>query len=161
VPTINPEIRGIYNWTTKALVQKIVAKKEAATTGLVGDVAQFRDPGVSTERIAHGITQFLERVYFELRNPGRSSQERAINFAATNAFQLEHVYEAALGADMELDLIEVEQNPLARAGSDCWDVKLTFFSPSKDSARRLFRFTVDVSDVVPARIGEVRSWTIR
>lgn len=147
VPTLSPEIRGMYNWTTSALVEKIVTQRS--------DSSSPREP------VARGVTQFLERVYFELRNPGLSSQERAINFAATNAFQLDHIYEKALGAEMELDLIEVERNPLARPGSDCWDVKLTFFCPSKNVTRHVARFTIDVSDVVPTRIGDVRSWSVR
>jgi hypothetical protein len=50
-----------------------------------------------------------------------------------------------------------------RAGSDCWDVKLVFFFPDRpaQTVRRLYRFTVDVADVVPATVGPMRSWSIR
>jgi hypothetical protein len=64
---------------------------------------------------------------------------------------------------MELDTIDVDPSPLCPPGSDCWDVKLTFFFPERptNTARRVYRFTVDVADIVPATIGPMRSWSIR
>jgi hypothetical protein len=108
------------------------------------------------------IHNFLERVYYELRNLGLSSQERAMNYAATNAFQIEQVFHVAGREDMELDQIGVEASPICRPGSDCWDVTLTFFDPGKrlERARKVYRFAVDVSDVVPVTVGEVRSWSV-
>ena len=38
------------------------------------------------------ILNFLNRVYYELRNLGIAPQERAINFAATNAFQTRQAF---------------------------------------------------------------------
>jgi len=44
--------------------------------------------------------------------------------------------------------------------SDCWDVKLKFFDPENSRrAKKLFRFTIDVSDIIPVTLGEVRSWS--
>lgn len=42
-------------------------------------------------------------------------------------------------------------------------LKLTFFNPSKvfEQARKVYLFTVDVSDVVPVMVGSVRSWFVR
>ena len=93
---------------------------------------------------------------------GVTSQERAINFAATNAFQIEKVYEEAIQHDLHLDGIEVEKSPICRPGSDCWDVKLTFFDPENRQARarRVYRFTIDVSDVIPVTVGAVRSFNL-
>ncbi|NER95556.1 MAG: hypothetical protein F6J86_17225 [Symploca sp. SIO1B1] len=58
--------------------------------------------------------------------------------------------------------MEVEKSPLCRPESDCWDVKLTFFDPSHRTqrARKVYRFTVDVSDVVSVTIGRVHSWVV-
>jgi hypothetical protein len=37
---------------------------------------------------------------------------------------------------------------------------LKFFDPENTRrARRVYRFTVDVSDTMPVTLGEVRSWT--
>ncbi len=64
--------------------------------------------------------------------------------------------------NLELDSIEVERSPICRPESDCWDVKLTFFDPTNrfERARQVHRFTVDVSDVIPVTVGEVRHWNV-
>ena len=52
---------------------------------------------------------------------------------------------------------------MCRLDSDCWDVVLYFFNPANvlGEARRAFRFTVDVSDVVPVLVGDIREWAVR
>ena len=151
VPIVQMDIRGMFIWTTQALV--------AAVAG----PAPNEEEGARAHRHKlEGIHNFLERVYFELRNLGSTPQERAINFAATNAFQLEQVFRSALERNMQLDEISVERSPICRPGADCWDVKLIFFQPLKrlEQARLVYRFTVDVSDVIPVTVGAVRSWHI-
>jgi len=109
------------------------------------------------------VGNFLERVYHESRNLGVTAQERAINYAATNALNIERVYESAMKEDMDLEGIEVERSPVCRPDSDCWDVKLMFFFPQRQvqTVRKAYRFTVDVSDVVPIIVGKMRSWFVR
>jgi len=144
VPVILPTLRCMYSWTTSALIE--------AVCGSAPD-----------ESAAQGVANFLERVYYELRNLGITPQERAINDAATNAFNAARIFEAALREEMDLDTIEVEPSPLCRPGSECWDVKLTFFNPRRvfEQARKCYRFTVDVSDVCPVSVGRARSWFVR
>jgi hypothetical protein len=86
----------------------------------------------------------------------------ASNYAATNLFQAREAFETAVKQDMKLDSIDAEVSPICRPDSDCLDVILTFFNPSKrfEQARLSYRFTIDVSDVVPVAIGEPRSWYI-
>lgn len=155
VPVIWPEPRGMYSWNTTALVDAVCgpAPPEEAPQG---EKEQY------TQKM-QGVTNFLRRVYEELRNLGITPQERAINYAATNAFQIGEVFRDAIREGMDLDTIEVERSPLCRPESDCWDVKLTFFNPRKvfEQARKVYRFTVDVSDVVPVMVGPVRSWFVR
>ncbi|HXQ73399.1 MAG TPA: hypothetical protein VN844_23055, partial [Pyrinomonadaceae bacterium] len=61
-----------------------------------------------------------------------------------------------------LDSITTEKSPICRPDSDCWDVKLTFFNPARrlDQAREIYRLTIDVSDVVPVTVGQVRRWQV-
>jgi len=153
LPVVAPELRGMYSWTIEALVESLGASAEG---GNGADEA----PGTD---VRAGVSSFLERVYFELRNPGLLPQERALNYAATNAFSIERVYEQAVRENLELDSIEVEESPYGPPGSSIWDVKLIFFFPDRppQSVRRLYRFTVSVEDVVPTTIGPVRSWSIR
>jgi hypothetical protein len=66
----------------------------------------------------------------------------------------------ALAEGMSLDMIDVEPSPYARSDADAWDVKLKFFDPENlRRARRVYRFTVDVSETMPVTMGEVRSWS--
>lgn len=144
LPVVVPEFRGMYSWTTTELTKSLLA-------------------GVSADNLAEreeAIGNFLERVYFEVRNPGLTAPDRALNFAATQAYQIERVFERALQNNLQLDGIEVGKSPIARPGSDSWDVKLSFFNPMRrlEEARMLFRFTVDVSDVIPVMVGKVRQW---
>lgn len=85
-----------------------------------------------------------------------------MNFAGTNMFQAVTVFEQAIREKLTLDRIETERSPVCRPGSDCWDVKLTFFDPANrlTVARKVYRFTVDVSDVVPVTVGKIRSWSV-
>jgi cyanobactin maturation PatA/PatG family protease len=155
VPVILPEIGGLYNWTTEGLVQTVVG-------GPLPDTASAQDKEAWTERQTD-LREFLARVYFEHRNLGITPQERAINHAGTNAFTTEKVYESAAKEKMDLDSIEVERSPICRPESDCWDVKLFFFFPDRQvqTVRKVYRFTVDVSDIVPVTVGLVRSWFTR
>ena len=159
VPAIIPELRGMFSWSTKALVESLApARPEAEASS--EETASFAS---RIKIIQAGVNNILERVYFELRNLGQTPQERAINFAATNAFNIEAVVEKAMNDKLELDTIEVERSPVCRPESDCWDVKLMFFFPERQvqTVRRAFRFTVDVSDVVPVTVGAVRDWFVR
>ena len=139
VPVIIPDQRGMWSWSTGALIKHALGK----------------NPGKEKEETLRGI---LERIYYEIRNLGVTPQERALNYAATDAFQLTGTFKKG----MALDEIEVEKSPICRPDSDCWDVKLTFFHPTnRDAARHVYRFTIDVSDVIPVSVGTMRDWPVR
>ena len=147
VPVVAPALRGMFAWDTQSLVDAVLK-----------DVTNAKE---RTE-LASALTNFLERVYYDLRNMGRSPDERAKNFAATNAYQASTVFRSAQAKGFALDAIEVEKSPICRQDSDCWDVTLTFFDPKNDrAARDVNRFTIDVSDVVPCTVGPVRNWFVR
>ena len=118
----------------------------------------------SKAAIRRSLASFLHRIYFDYfdwRNLGQTARDRALNFAATNAFQAASTFAEAVARGMELDKIEVEKSPFCRLDSDCWDVKLKFFDPENSSrAKKLFRFTIDVRDAMPVTLGEVRSWSV-
>ncbi|WP_197171647.1 cyanobactin maturation protease PatG family protein [Novipirellula aureliae] len=159
VPAIIPELRGMFSWSTNALVENLApAPPESGATP--AETAKFAE---RINIIQAGVNNILERVYFELRNLGQTPQDRAINFAATNAFNIETIVEKAVSEKLELDTIEIERSPVCRPESDCWDVKLMFFFPERQvqTVRRAYRFTVDVSDVVPVTVGAVRAWFVR
>ncbi|MFN0214679.1 MAG: PatA/PatG family cyanobactin maturation protease [Saprospiraceae bacterium] len=153
LPVIVPELRCMYNWNTAALLESALGKAPAAKDA---DKKNY-------EPQRQAVVNFLERVYHELQNLGVSPQDRAINYAATNALNVAYIFAEALKDNMQLDTIEVERSPVCRMDSDCWDVLLTFFDPEKQlvRARKVYRFTIDVSDVCPVMVGAVRSWFVR
>ncbi|WP_234859079.1 PatA/PatG family cyanobactin maturation protease [Aquimarina aquimarini] len=153
VPVLVPKGQGMYSWSNEALITAVLGKKPNTKNG---EELELHNKQSSS------IHNFLDRVYYELRNLGISAEERAINYAATNAFQLAQVFNNAVKDQMELSEIDVERSPICAPNSDCWDVKLTFFNPIKrtEQARKVYRFTVDVSHVIPVTVGEIRSWSI-
>jgi cyanobactin maturation PatA/PatG family protease len=143
-----PDLRGMYSWQTKKYVEALTdARKKAA-------------PGVSPEQIKTQIDRFLGKIYFSIRNRGLSPAERALNAAATNAFNFSPVIVEAGREGLSLKDIGVERSPLNRPGSDYYDVLLTFFDPNDrlGHAPLRARFTIDVADTVPVMIGEPTTW---
>lgn len=149
VPVIAPQSpRGMYGWRVNTLVSAAL-ETVTTTTEATSEAAMRRT-----------LASFLNRIYYDLRNLGTTSQDRALNFAATNAFQAASTFAEAVATGMELDSITVEKSPFCRLDSDCWDVKLKFFDPENSRrAKKVFRFTIDVSDLMPVTLGEVRSWS--
>jgi hypothetical protein len=98
----------------------------------------------------------MARLFYELRNLGITPQERAINAMAT--YGSIAIREALQQGRYEIESIRVEKAPVCRPGSDCWDVIITAFDPANafQAAKTVLRQTVDVSDVVPVRLGRVR-----
>lgn len=141
--------RGIYGWTVNSLVENALA-----TVSAEREEAQ-------EQAMRKSLTSFLQRIYYDLRNVGQTDRDRALNFAATNAFQAVSCISEAVAIGMEIHSIEVEKSPFCRYDSNCWDVKLKFFDPENGRrAKKLYRFTIDVVDLVPVTLGKVRSWSV-
>lgn len=149
VPVIEPQsTRGLYGWKINNLVEAAFAQVQAA------------EGEANEEAMRRTLDSFLNRIYYDLRNLGTTSQDRALNFAVTNAFQAAVTFSEAVAEGMELDSITVEKSPFCRLDSDCWDVKLKFFDPENSRrAKKIFRFTIDVSDLIPVTLGDVKSWS--
>jgi cyanobactin maturation PatA/PatG family protease len=151
VPTVVPAIRGMNSWSTKKLVAHVF-----------GDRPTTKKDQEAYDHQAGGLSNFLNRIYYDLRNLGMTAPDRALNYSATNAFQATQVIISATQGQMELDSINVRKSPVCRPDSDCYDVEVAFFSPDNENrSNQVFRFTVDVSDVIPVTIGEIRSWAKR
>ncbi len=148
VPVVEPiNIRGMYGWKINSLIQAVLAQ-----------IATETERG----KIESSLRNFLSRVYYDLRNLGQTSQERALNFASTNVFQYADILSKILvgkNVVMQLNDINVVRSPFCRKDSDCWDVKLKFFDPENERrANRVLRYTIDVSDIMPVTLGIPRQW---
>jgi cyanobactin maturation PatA/PatG family protease len=147
VPVLIPEPRGMFQWTT-------------------GDLLHALENGSPLPEDQKALLlKFLDRVYHELRNLGMMPQDRAINYAGTNVHEMLQICKDVLQSRerMDLDTIEVTRSAICRPGSDCWDVLVYFFYPERpvQTVRKVYRYTVDVSDVVPVTVGRMRSWFTR
>jgi cyanobactin maturation PatA/PatG family protease len=161
VPVIVPDIRGMYDWTTAALILDVLGDPPAGYPENEEEITsespvEFQNYKNSKD----DVKVFLNRVYYDTRNFGLSPQERALNYAATNAFQVAEVFKSAIKDGYKLAGIDVERSLVCRPGADCWDVKLSFFNPPKrfEVAKRVYRFTIDVTETIPVTVGEIRSW---
>ena len=151
VPVVVAQPRGLYAWNETQLVDGVLA-------AIGGQLA------VDEEYVRRMIRSFLDKVYYECRNLGQSPSDRALNFAATNAYQFgAGIADGFLsgrnlvpGADEELytlDSIDVSKSPYCRMDSDCWDVRVTFFDPVNDRrAKSVYQFTIDVNDTLPVTL---------
>ena len=152
VPSVRPARAGMFAWRTRDLVEKLddFPKKGPNDDGKKG-AFNPRD----------GLRTFLSRIYEELRNTGLSAQERAINFAATNAYQASDIFVKLRGRNLHIEKFEVVRSPVMRPDADCWDVKMTFYDPAAITTkpREVYFYTIDVSDVIPVSVGAARHWT--
>ncbi|MEW9555373.1 PatA/PatG family cyanobactin maturation protease [Nonomuraea sp. NPDC050783] len=150
VPVVEVELkRGLYAWSVTSLARAV------SDCG----VPEHNQQQPATGQLRDAVADFLQRIYYDLRNLGMAARDRALNFAATNAVQARQTLAEALGNGMALQNIDVEKSPYGRPDSDTWDVKLRFFDPDNSRrAKRVYRFSVDVKDVMPVTVGEVRSW---
>ena len=99
VPVIEPDSpRGIYGWHVNTLVRAAIEAVGAEQTE------------AQESQMRRTLSSFLNRIYYDLRNLGQTSQDRALNFAATNAFQAAQTFSEAVGAGMELDSIRTLAN---------------------------------------------------
>jgi cyanobactin maturation PatA/PatG family protease len=154
VPVIVPVIRGMYNWTTSALIE--------ACLGAAPNANATEAEGAAWAKSKNSLQNFLDRVYYEFKNMGVKPEDRAMNYAGTNLFQAREVFEKASAETLQLKSIQVVPSAVCRPESECYDVRLTFFDPGNvlTRASEVFLYTVDVSDVIPVSIGKVRNWSV-
>ena len=148
VDVVMPDLRGMFSWAAKKYVAALTDARKKAVAGLSEEQAKVQ------------IDRFLGKIYFSIRNRGLSPEERALNAAATNAFNFSPVIVQAGAEGLSLKDIGVERSPLNRPGSEYFDVLLTFFDPTDRLGRAPLRarFTIDVADTVPVMIGEPATW---
>jgi len=147
VPVFVPQTRGFYSWNTNALIDAAFAAHN------------MREDAPDATSLKDKLRFFLNRIYYDLRNLGQTSAERALNFAATNVFQAMTMFISPTLKDYQLASITTERSTFCRMDSDCWDVKFKLFNTETVlKPRRVYRYTVDVSDVFPVTIGLPREW---
>jgi hypothetical protein len=112
-----------------------------------------------TPQIERAMRDALDLISFRRPQQPEVSRERAVNFAATNGYQMAAAFLDAMNEGLDFDGYAVEYSPFARVSGNCWDVVLRFVDPDVDErAPREYRLTVDIDDVVPVTVGRMRRW---
>jgi hypothetical protein len=172
VPAVDVEQpRGVLGWNVADLLEHARKAAYEAEVNRIRQRNENRKKGEPEEEIPPRLTpelrekadgavrDFLDRIYYDLRNLGATSSDRALNYSATNVFAVETIMNGSVKERLFLDTIGTEKSPYCRMDSDCWDVKLRFFDPDNNKrAKQVWRFSVDVSDVLPVLVGELRRW---
>jgi cyanobactin maturation PatA/PatG family protease len=169
VPLVEVKSRGLHTWNEGALVNAAVDQVE---TEMRAD-AQRRnvDAAVDREFLERNIRAFLDKVYYQFRNLGQSPPDRAMNYAATNAFVLtSEIRSGLLSAKYvpgrneglyTMDTVTVSRSPYCRMDSDCWDVVVTFFDPEEvRRAKVSYLFTIDVSAELPVSLAPAHRFLV-
>jgi cyanobactin maturation PatA/PatG family protease len=123
VDAVTPELRGMRSWDTQQYVDSI-------KRGLKKD-----KPDTKEDMLQRELRRFLGKIQFSIRNRGRLPEERALNKAATDAFNFSSIVAEAGEEGLTLRDVAVERSPLARPGSEYFDVLLTFFDPDNRQSR--------------------------
>jgi cyanobactin maturation PatA/PatG family protease len=151
VPVLVPNIRGITGWNVKTVIE--TATKE---------IKEQKQRRAIENALPDGLSNFLARVERQYRNFGIAGADRALNYAATTAYRVIDVLSHVIPEKLELDDIRVAASAACRPGSECYDIDLRFFNPTEVRLPYLvFRFTIDVSDVVPVGVDDIKWWKER
>jgi hypothetical protein len=168
VPVVVVHAQGLYTWNESVLVNSLLDQ-------IRQDIDARGATPQSDEMVKRIIRAFLDKVYYEFRNLGQSSPDRALNYAATNAFELaRELVNGFLSGRLvprrpdepeplyALDDITVTKSPYCRMDSDCWDVRITFFDPENDRHSRVtYLLTIDVSSNPPVSLAPTHKFLVR
>ncbi len=154
IPVISPNMRGTKSWNLNSIL----------------DIYTDYDPNDTSEAGKDKYRQKLlmeritRRLFEESRNKGIAGEERALNFAATQSFQIALNLGKKFKVEWETDLegIDVKPSPTCRKDSECYDVNVSFFDAENIMrSKMVLRYTIDVSDVVPVLLGEPQHFRSR
>lgn len=141
IPVIEPEIDGMFDWTSEKLLGSVGAKK-----GQPSFVA---------------IDNFLRRLTSAAVNVGVAPQDRAFNFAVTNLLNLITSLTNIFRDGYLFDQVEVVRSELCHPESECYKVRSYFFPPDLTKPRQVIEYTVDVSGVIPVKIKDEVAYLAR
>ncbi|MBT2439688.1 hypothetical protein J7E93_06040, partial [Streptomyces sp. ISL-36] len=162
VPVVEVKSRGLYTWYESVLVDAVI---DQITEEAARDKVAVRN----VDELRLTIRSFLDKIYYQFRNLGQTSADRALNFMGTNAYSFSNMLAQGLLSSSKvpgssknlyaLDTITVTKSPYCRVGSDCQDVTVTFYDPEDERRSRLsYQFTVDVSDELPVTLAPVHTF---
>lgn len=174
LPVVVAQPRGLYAWQETTLVQSAVdlyLQAQGPANDAAAEAAGEDSSRINRDTVSQALRIFLDKIYFQLRNLGYTSSDRALNYAGTNAFMfIAGIVDGLAAGNMipgskpvlySLDTISVSKSPYCRLDSDCWDVQISFFSPDNDrQARVVYQYTIDVSDEMPVSLAPAHQFLV-
>lgn len=168
LPVVVAQPRGLYAWSETTLVQTVV---ESYVRGQPQQAGGAAPAAINQDMVSQAVRIFLDKIYFQLRNLGYTSSDRALNYAGTNAFMfVEGIVQGLASGNKipgiepvlySLDTISATKSPYCRLDSDCWDVQISFFNPNNDrQARVVWQYTIDVSDEMPVSLAPAHQFLL-
>ena len=138
VPRVVMEVlRGLYAWTLESSVARTNLSSEAEAILLC----------------------MLRAIKDESRNDGAGGPARTLNYLMANPLQLAM---SALGAQSEgftFGDFGIVRSTFSRPNSECWDIQLRFIDEDDEFRSGLIhRHTVDVADILPVSVGQMKAW---
>jgi hypothetical protein len=162
VPVVEVKSRGLYTWHESLLVDAVI-------TAITDEAQNSRTEVRNLDELRLTIRSFLDKIYYQFRNLGQTSADRALNFMGTNTYSFSNMLVQGLLSSSKvpgssknlyaLDTVTVTKSPYCRIGSDCQDVTVTFYDPEDERRSRLsYQFTIDVSDELPVTLAPVHTF---
>ncbi|MEM8960121.1 MAG: hypothetical protein AAGD38_01465 [Acidobacteriota bacterium] len=137
VPRVRPEPRGLFTWSTAALLGTLPAP------------------------VPPGLESFLDRLYDGRQRRGIEARDRLLNFVSTQVSLLAEIFARQHGLGRVLTAVEVTPR-LGPSVGERWDLVLRFAPPGPITLRAAIdvRVGIDVSEPLPVIIGAPRSWPV-
>ncbi|MCB9937506.1 MAG: S8 family serine peptidase [Planctomycetaceae bacterium] len=166
LPAIKPDMRGTADWSRERMLAVFLDAIRHSSSG-----AEW--PEIDPKILRNKVQTLIDRLDHAVRNPGLSPEHRALNHAATRLFYaLGEVGGELLANDAgafdkaatnyELEDIVAKPSEIGYAGSDCWDVEVSFFNPkNREETLLVVSQTIDVNDTIPALTDKPRKFRRR
>ncbi|MEU4490154.1 S8 family serine peptidase [Streptomyces purpurascens] len=162
VPVVEVKSRGLYTWHESLLVDAVIQQIEE-------EAGNNRTEVRNLDELRLTIRSFMDKIYYQFRNLGQTSADRALNFMGTNTYSFSNMLAQGLLSSSKvpgssknlyaLDTVTVTKSPYCRVGSDCQDVTVTFYDPEDERRSRIsYQFTIDVSDELPVTLAPVHTF---
>ena len=141
-PKVVPAPRCLNNWSVKKLLEAVLGKKPE-------------------EEEEQALLDLINKIHYDFQNMGITPKEKAMNIFAINLVNaVEIISDAVFKKKMQLEAIEVAPIPFGIRGR--YRVNTYFFDPENlVRARRQYSCTVDLRDVCPVMVGEIRHSSVR
>jgi hypothetical protein len=138
VPRVEMErLRGLYAWTLESSVTR-------------------SNVGSDAEAILLGMLRAIQQ---EARNEGVGGPARTLNYLTANPVQLAMSALIAQREGFTFGDFGIARSTFSRPNSECWDIELRFIDDDDEFRSGLIhRHTVDVADMLPVSVGQMKAW---